>query len=64
MWVDKGGEFYNSSFQKWSKDNDIKVQSTHNEWKCVAAETFIRTLRNKIYKHMTDVSKNVYIELK
>ena len=33
----------------------------HNECKSVAAERFIRTLKNKIYKHMTETSKNVYI---
>ena len=33
---------------------------THNEGKSVDAERFIRTLKNKIYKGMTAVSKNVY----
>ena len=62
MWVDKGSEFYSSSFKKWLKDNDIEMYSTHNEGKSVVAERFIRTLKNKIYKHMTAVSKNVYID--
>ena len=35
---------------------------THNEGKSVAAGRFIRTLNNKIYKYMTSISKNVYIE--
>ena len=43
------------------KDNDIKMSSTHNERKSVVAERFTRTLNNKHYKHMTSVSKNVYI---
>ena len=34
----------------------------HNEEKSVFAERFIRTLRTKIYKYMTSVSKNVYID--
>ena len=51
--VDKGSEFYNSSFKKWLKDNDIEMYSIHNEGKSVAAERFIRTLRNKIYKYIT-----------
>ena len=34
----------------------------HNEGKSVVAERFIRTLKNKIYKYMTSVSKNVYID--
>ena len=60
--VDKGSEFYNSSFKKWLKDNDIEMYSIHNEGKSVVAERFIRTLKNKIYKYMTSISKNVYID--
>ena len=56
-WVDKGSEFYNSSFKKWLKDNDIKMYSTNNEGKSVVAERFIKTLKNKIYKYMTSISK-------
>ena len=61
IWVDKGSEFYNSSFKKWLKDNDIEMYSTHNEEKSAVAERFIRTLMTKIYKDMTKISKNVYI---
>ena len=57
IWVDKGSEFYNSSFKKWLKDNDIEMYSTHNEGKSVVAERFIRTLKSKIYKHMTALLK-------
>ena len=38
------------------------MYSTHNEGKSVVAERFIRTLRNKIYKYMTSISKNVYVD--
>ena len=38
------------------------MYSTHNEGKSVVAERFIRTLKGKIYKYMTSVSKNVYID--
>ena len=62
IWVDKGTEFYNISFKKWLKDNDIEMYSIHNEGKSVVAERFIRTLKNKIYKYMTAISKNVYID--
>ena len=62
IWVDKGSEFYNNSFKKWLKDNDIEMYSTNNEGKSVIAERFIRTLKNKIYKYMTSISKNVYID--
>ena len=40
----------------------IEMYSTHNEGKSVAAERFIRTLKNKIYKYTTSVSKHVYID--
>ena len=33
IWVDKGSEFYNNSFKKWLKDNDIEIYSIHNEGK-------------------------------
>ena len=62
IWVDKGGEFYNNSFKKWLQDNDITMYSTHNEGKSAVADRFTRTLKNKIYKHMTSISKNVYID--
>ena len=62
IWVDKGGEFYNSSFKKWLKDNDIEMYSIHNEGKSVVAERFIRPLKTKIYKYMTSISKDVYID--
>ena len=42
--------------------NGIEMYSTHNERKSVTAERFIRTLRNKIYKYMSSVSKNVFID--
>ena len=45
----------------WLQDNDIKMYSTHKEGKYVATERFIRTLKNKIYKCMTSISENVYI---
>ena len=60
IWVDKGSEFYNAYFKKWLRDNDIVIYSTHNEGKSFA-ERFIRTLKSKIYKYMTSISKNVYI---
>ena len=37
------------------------MYSTHNEGKSIVGERFIRTLKNKIYKYMTSVLKNVYI---
>ena len=62
IWVDKGSEVYNKSMKSWLQDNDIEMYSTHNEEKPDVAERFIRTLKNKIYRYMTSVSKNVYID--
>ena len=61
IWVDKGSEFYDASFKKWLQDNDIVMYSTDNEGKSVVAERFITMLKSKIYKYMTSISKNVYI---
>ena len=63
IWVDQGREFYNNVFEKWLSDNDINMNSTYKEGKSVVAETFIRTLKNKLYKHMTATGKNVYYVL-
>ena len=63
IWIDQGSKFYNTHFKKWLKENDIIMYSTHNEGKSVVAKRFIRTLKNKIYKHMTAVSENVYYDV-
>ena len=42
--------------------NDIEIYSTYLEEKSVVVETFIRTKKNKIYKYMTSILKNVYID--
>ena len=39
------------------------MYSTYNEGKSVVAEGFIRTLKNKLYKHMTATGKNVYYDV-
>ena len=62
IWLDKGSKFNNASVKKWLQDNDIVMYSTHNEGKSVVAERFIRTLKSKIYKHMTSISKNTYTD--
>ena len=60
IWVDQGSEFYNQDFKKWLSKNNIIMYSTYNEGKSVVAERFIRTLKNKLYKHMTATGKNVF----
>ena len=61
IWLDKDGDFLNRSMKSWLEKN-IQTYSIHNEGKSVAAENFIITLKGKIYKYMTSVSKNVYID--
>ena len=59
IWVDHGSEFYNNEFKSFLKENDIEMYSTFNEGKSVVAERFIKTLKSKIYKHMTTIGENV-----
>ena len=39
------------------------MNSTYKERKSVVVERFIKTLKNKIYKHVAAVSKNVYFDV-
>ena len=39
------------------------MYSTNNEGKSVVVERFIRTLKNKLYKHMTTTGKTVYYDV-
>ena len=52
IWVDQGSEFYNKYFKDFLKMNNIEMYSTYNEGKSIVAERFIRTLKNKVFKHM------------
>ena len=63
IWVDQGSEFYNQYFKDFLKINNIEMYSTFNEGKSVVAERFIRTLKNKFFKHMAAISKNVYFDV-
>ena len=44
------------------RKNDIEMYLAHNKGKSIAAEILIRTLKNEMYKYMTTISKNVYID--
>ena len=44
------------------KISNIEIYSTHNQGKSVVAERFIRTLKNKIFKHIRAISKNIYFD--
>ena len=59
IWVGKGSEFYSRS---WLEKNNVEMYSRQNGGKSVTAERFIRTLKNKIYKYMVSILKNVYID--
>ena len=63
IWVDHGNEFYNKKFKDFLKNNDIEMYFTHNEGKSVVAERFIKSLKNKFYKHMTAIGKNIYFNV-
>ena len=63
IWGDQGGKFYKIFFKKFSKINNIEMYSTYSEGKSVATERFIKTLKNKIFKQMIAISKNVYFDM-
>ena len=63
IWADQGNEFYNNSFKEFLKINNIEMYSTFNEEKSVVSERLIRTLKNKIFKHITAISKNIYFDV-
>ena len=63
IWVDQGSEFYNKSFKNFLKITNIEIYSTYNEGKSVVTERFIRTLKNKIFKHMTTIQQNIYFNV-
>ena len=56
----KGSEFYNRSMKSFLQNN-MEMYSTHNEGNSVVAERFFKTLKNKICKYMTSISKNMCI---
>ena len=59
-----GSEFYNRFIKSWLQDNGIELFLLYNRGKYIIAENFNRVLKNKIYKHMTVVLKNVYTDKK
>ena len=62
-WFVQGSEFYDNSFKDFLKIDNIETYSTNNEGKSVVAERFITTIKNKIFKHMTAISKNVSFDV-
>ena len=48
--------------KSWLQDNHIEMYSINNEGKPVVVERFVKTLKTKIYKYLTSISRNVYID--
>ena len=59
--VDQGRGFYKKLMQKCLDNNDIFIYSTHNEGESVIAERFIKTLKAKVYKKVTDNDSKSYL---
>ena len=62
IWARQGSELYNRSMGSCFHGNGIEMYSKYNQGKFVVTERFVRALKSKIYKHMTAVSKSVYID--
>ena len=45
-----------------ARNNAIEMYLIHNEEKYVISERFIRILKNKVYKYISLISKNTYID--
>ena len=63
IWIDQDSESYNNSFKNLLKENNIEMHSTYNEGNSGLAERFLKTLKNKIYKHITTMSKYVHFNV-
>ena len=61
-WVDKGSEFCKRSMKSFLQNDNIEINSAHNEVKSFVPEILIRTWKNKIYKYMTLIPKSNYID--
>ena len=63
LWVDQESEFHNRLIRYGCKDNDIEIYLAHNGRKSVVARRLNSTLDIKIYKPVTEVSKNKYTDM-
>ena len=62
IWLNTVRELCNRSFKKWLEDNVIEMHSTQSQAKSFVVEKFIKTLKNKNYKHMAAVSRKFHID--
>ncbi len=63
LWVDKGKEFYNKTFDKWLQNNNVSLYSTFNEGKAVVIERFNRTMKATMWKYFTAQNTKKYIDI-
>ena len=61
--VDQSDEFYSKYFKTFLKIKNIEMYSTYREGKSDFPKRLIRLLKNKNFKDMTAVSKNVYFDV-
>ena len=59
IWVDKGSESYNRSMKSWLEKNANR-NAFKTQWRKICC--CWKIYKNKIYKYMTSISKNVYID--
>ena len=67
IWVDEGSEFYNNSFKKWLKGNDIEMYSIHNEGKSVVSSNINKVIRPVLnifffYGKISQVQKGIKMQ--
>ena len=58
--TDKGKEFYNRSFENWTKDRGIQHFSTRGDAKASVVERFNRTLKQRLYRYFTSANTSVW----
>ena len=63
LWVDKGTEFYNQTFNKYLEQNNIQMYSTHNEGKAVVVERFNRTIKTRLWMYFRANSTTRYFDI-
>lgn len=63
LWVDKGGEFYNTGLTNYLKEFNISMYSTFSESKSVVVERFNRTIKDFIFRYFTSHNTKKWINI-
>jgi len=63
IWVDQGGEFYNSKITKFTKENNIILYSSYGDHKSAVVESFNKTLKNMMWKYFTSENTRKWIDI-